>query len=60
MSGSETMSNILISYRREDSADVIWRIFDRLIQHLVERLSSRMWNRFPLVCFRIHSGRTSG
>jgi hypothetical protein len=47
MSGGENhMSTILISYRREDTADVIGRIYDRLIQQIGRETVFKYVNSF--------------
>ena len=49
------MSKILISYRREDSADVTGRIYDRLIQRFGQGAVFKDVDSIPLgVDFRIY------
>lgn len=49
------MSKILISYRREDSADVTGRIYDRLIQHFERETVFKDVDSIPMgVDFRIY------
>jgi hypothetical protein len=51
----ETMNKILISYRREDSADVTGRIYDRLIQQFGREAVFMDVDSIPLgVDFRVH------
>ena len=49
------MSKILISYRREDSADVTGRIYDRLVQQFGQEAVFKDVDSIPFgVDFRIH------
>lgn len=53
--GGQTMSRILISYRREDSTDITGRIYDRLVQQFGREAIFKDVDSIPLgVDFRIH------
>jgi hypothetical protein len=54
------MSTILISYRREDTADVIGRIYDRLIQQFGRETVCKDVNSVSLVTIFGSIRTTSG